>query len=827
MFGIALRGVKNNVGRYVATLVAIIVGVSFFAATGFLSDRVISALEGDADRQYGNVDVAVVAKEGDFAKSLTVPVADAEKFLQVDGVTGGAGVLTGPVSFLAKDGSTFGDGTTGRLWITDQKLNPLEVVKGTAPKGADQIAIDQGTADKRSLGIGDKVTVLSVGGQHDVEIVGITKFGNADSVDSGGTVSIPQATAFEWLRNGDKVYDSYYLRGSRPQADLVKEIAPLAPAGYKVQTGDAFLADQRDKAGAVGQFLKQGLQFFAALALFVGAFVIYNTFSVIVAQRQRELAVLSAIGATPKQIKRSLRYEGLLIGLVGSTLGVIVGAGLTFVLIAVLSAFGFSLPGSGIKINPNQVVFAILAGTLITLFSVVFPARRASKIEPIEALRDAAAETGTLSRKRGITSLVMVVLGLLLLFTGSSAPGIGFGAFILVVGAILAGPFLAVRGAHLMKPILSRFGLEGRLAIDNSARNPKRTATTANALLIGVFLVTFVTVAGVSLKDYVVAEIQKLQAADFLVNSTGGSIDPDLVQKLEAIPGVSQVTPYRLQAASIDGKPSLVSTTDGGDLVRVAKITAAQGSLANLGPGTIAMSDNGSAPKVGSTVKLTDLQGKSTELKVVAILDATINSGYLGNLLTPATFDEVFGQTAPTAAFIDAKSGTESDTKDAIDNAVAKRPDISVTEGNALGQIVGSIFDFMINAVNGLLVMSVIVALIGIVNTLSLSILERRRELGLLRVMGMLDKRVQRMVRLESTLIAALGTFTGVALGLAVGWGVVSAIGRLTDAGIGLSFPGLRILLVLVLGVVLGLAASYIPARRSTRLEVLEAIQAT
>jgi len=299
------------------------------------------------------------------------------------------------------------------------------------------------------------------------------------------------------------------------------------------------------------------------------------------------------------------------------------------------------------------------------------------------------------------------------------------------------------------------------------------------------------------------------------------------VQKLEAIPGVSQVTPYRLQAASIDDKPSLVSTTDGGDLVRVAKITAAQGSLANLGPGTIAMSDNGSAPKVGSTVKLTDLQGKSTELKVVAILDATINSGYLGNLLTPATFEEVFGQTAPTAAFIDAKSGTESDTKDAIDNAVAKRPDISVTEGNALGQIVGSIFDFMINAVNGLLVMSVIVALIGIVNTLSLSILERRRELGLLRVMGMLDKRVQRMVRLESTLIAALGTFTGVALGLAVGWGVVSAIGRLTDAGIGLSFPGLRILLVLVLGVVLGLAASYIPARRSTRLEVLEAIQAT
>ncbi|MFN8027492.1 MAG: FtsX-like permease family protein [Acidimicrobiia bacterium] len=829
MFGIALRGVKNNVGRYVATLVAIIVGVSFFAATGFLSARVIDSLEGDANRQYGNVDVAIVPKDEstDFAKALVIPVADAAKFRQVDGVTGGAGVLTGPVSFLDKDGSTFGDGTTGRLWITDEKLNPLEIVKGKAPTG-DEIAIDQGTADKRSLGVGDTVTVLSLDGQHPAKISGITKFGSADSVDSGGTVSIPQANAFQWLRNGEKVYESYYLRGDRPQAELVKEIAPLAPSGYRVQSGDAFLADQRDKAGEIGRFLKTGLQFFAALALFVGAFVIYNTFSVIVAQRQRELAVLSAIGATPKQIKRSLRYEGLLIGLVGSALGVVVGAGLTFVLMAVLSAFGFDLPGSGIKIQPSAVFSAVLAGTLITYFSVVFPARRASRIEPIEALRDAAAETGALSRSRGIWSLALVVIGLLGLFLGSSVVAIGGGALMLVIGAIIGGPFIAVRGAHLMKPVLGRLGLEGRLAVDNSARNPKRTATTANALLIGVFLVTFVTVAGISLKDFVVAEIQKLSAADYLVNSNGGSIDPDLVQRLQDIPGVERVTPYRLQAVTLNGKPSMISTEDGGDLAKVAKLEAAEGSLKDLGPGTIAVGNTGeNPPKVGSEVEVVDLEGNSTKLKVVAVLDASINAGYVGNLVTPETFNEIAGDTAPTAAFIDAKSGSESDTKDAIDNAVAKRPDITVTAGNALGEIIGGIFEFMINAVNGLLVMSVIVALIGIVNTLSLSILERRRELGLLRVMGMVDKKVQRMVRLESTLIAALGTVTGVVLGLAVGWGVVSAIGRLSDSGIPFSFPGLRVLLVLVLGVVLGLLASYIPARRSTRLEVLEAIQAT
>lgn len=421
-----------------------------------------------------------------------------------------------------------------------------------------------------------------------------------------------------------------------------------------------------------------------------------------------------------------------------------------------------------------------------------------------------------------------MVLGLLGLFLGSSVLPIAGGALMLVVGAIIGGPFIAVRGAHLMKPVLGRLGLEGRLAVDNSARNPKRTATTANALLIGVFLVTFVTVAGVSLKDYVVAEIQKLSAADFLVNSNGGSIDPDLVQRLEKIPGVEQVTPYRLQAVTIDGKPSMISTEDGGDLAKVAKLKAAKGSLADLGPGTIAIGDTGDTlPKIGSEVEVVDLQGNRNKLRVVAILDASINAGYVGNLVTPATFDEIAGKTAPTAAFIGAKSGTESDTKDATDNAVAKRPDISVTAGNSLGQIVSGIFEFLINAVNGLLVMSVIVALIGIVNTLSLSILERRRELGLLRAMGMVDKKVQRMVRLESTLIAALGTVTGVALGLAIGWGTVGAIGRLSDAGIGLSFPAFRVLLVLVLGVVLGLLAPYLPARRSTRLEVLEAIQAT
>jgi putative ABC transport system permease protein len=405
---------------------------------------------------------------------------------------------------------------------------------------------------------------------------------------------------------------------------------------------------------------------------------------------------------------------------------------------------------------------------------------------------------------------------------------VGIGALLLVVGVILAGPLIAIVGARILHPVAARFGLEGRLAVDNSARNPKRTATTANALLIGVFLVTFVTVAGTSLKDFVVAEIQKIQSADFVVASDGGSLDQELIENLKAVDGVEQVTPFRRESATIEGKASLISTADGGTLVDIAKLEADKGSLSDLGPGKIAVSNSsGTNYRVGSTVKVANAEGTSQDLEIVAILKFSIDQAQVGNLVAVPTFEELVGSTAPTVAFIDATSGAQSDTEDAINELVAKRPDITVTAGNALAEVIGSVFDFLINAVNGLLLMSVVVALIGIVNTLSLSILERRRELGLLRVVGMTDRRVQRMVRLESGLISALGTVTGVVLGLAIGWGLLVSIDRITDANISLGFPGLQLLLVLVLGVVLGLVASYLPARRSTRLEVLDAIQAT
>jgi putative ABC transport system permease protein len=844
MWKLAWRGVRFNVGRYVATLIAIMTGVAFFAATGFISDRVINALEGDARRQYANVDAAITVDDSpgsegsEFADQLRIGGDVVDEIRALPEVAGVAGDLTGKVAFLNADGGTFADGATGRLWIDDEELNPTELVDGSGPRRAGEIAIDQGIADDEDLTVGDEVTILTLAGRFPATITGITKFGNADSEDQDGTVSIAEASAFDWLNSGQVEYEDLFLRTDGSESDLVDAVrsAGLVPPGFVLQGGEAFLQDKIDEAGSFGRFLRTALWVFAGIALFVGGFVIYNTFSVIVAQRLRELAVLAAIGATPRQLKRSLRLEGLAIGLIGSVLGIIVGFGLAFALMALVGALGFDLPGSGIKIGGQTVVLGIFFGTLITFVSVMSPARRAARTEPIEALRQSAVEGASLTRRRIITASVMVGLGMIGMLSATSGAQLGLAAVVLFIGVIVAGPLIAVGGSKLFRPVLRGFGLEGRLAADNAGRNPQRTATTANALLIGVFLVTLVSVAGASVKDFAVSELDELAAADFYILSDGGTIDQGLIRDIEAVDGVTQVVPFRREVVSQStgsggstiSAPSALTTGDFDAIGEVANIKFEEGSFDDLGPGGVLVVSQGEdTPEVGSTVTFTNSEGGTADLEVVGAVKSTIDTAVTGGFVDEETFDDFVGDTAPTAGFIDAGSGEQSDVEDAIKDVTDLRPDVTLQAGSALSQLVGQIFDFMINAVNGLLLMSVIVALIGIVNTLSLSILERRRELGLLRVVGMVDKRVQRMVQIESVLISILGTVTGVALGVFTGLSLVVGINTISGAGIAISLPAFTLALILVLGVGLGFLAAFIPSRRSTRLDVLDAIQAT
>jgi len=849
VFKLALRGVRMNVGRYVATLVAIMTGVAFFTASGFLSDRVIASLEGATREQYAAVDAAITVDDdpnapgADFADDLRLSADVAQQIEALPEVDAVGGDLTGQVAFLGSDGRAVADDATGRAWIVDDELNPIDVIDGAPPQQSGEIAIDRGTADDEGFAVGDTVTLLSLSGQNDVVVVGITEFDDHDAEDQGGTVSLFETDAFAWLNGGRAEFEDLYIRGNVDESTLVDAVEPFAPDGFIVETGSDFVDRKVEESSSFGRILKIGLQVFAGIALFVGGFVIFNTFTVIVAQRLRELAVLAAIGATPKQIKRSLRYEGLAVGVIGSALGVLMGLALAFALMGVLSLAGVGLPGSGIKISSSVVIQGLVAGTVITFLSVMRPARKAAKTEPIEALRESAVEGATLTRRRIIWTAILLGWGGFNLLYGSTGANIGLGALQFFIGMIAAGPIIALGGSKLFRPIASRLGLEGRLAADNIGRNPQRTATTSNALLIGVFLVTLVTVAGTSLKDFAVSQIDELAASDFYLISDGGTIDAQLTADLNAVDGVERVVPFRNETVAIEddgtgsddgggtsiSAPAALSTGDFSQIQQVANLDIKQGSLDALAPGTVIVIDQGEedTPAVGSTVTYSRNDGSTFDLQVVGVMDTSIDATLLGGLVATETFDEVFGPSEPNEAFIDATDGEQTEVADRIEDVTDLRPDLILQRGSELADLVGGIFDFLINAVNGLLLMSVVVAMIGIVNTMSLSIIERRRELGLLRVIGMVDRRVRRMVRIESVLISTIGTLSGIFIGVFTGLSLVYGINRLSDATIDLNLAVWQLVLILVLGIVLGYLAALIPASRSTKAEVLDAIQVT
>lgn len=835
MWKLVTSSVRHNLSRYLATLLAIVAGVGFFTAVSVVSDGVSSSLDGNVDDQFGAVSVAVVPEETESEltsavqlDAATVPRATADELLALPNVEAGAGVVTAPVSFADSSGAAFATSATGRMWIEDGDLNPLSVAEGTAPAVSGEIAVDIATAEDEGITVGDEMNVLTGSGAHPVTVVGLTEFGDSDAIDGGGTVSVNSDDAFDFLTGGEAEYSQFYLRGSDSDSDLAQASAAVLPDGLQAQTGEEFRADQREAAGSFVTTLQRGLQAFAVLAMLVGGFVIYNTFSVIVAQRLRELAVLAAIGATPRQLKRTLRLEGVVLGVLGSLLGVVAGYGLAVLLQAVVALTGNELPG-GLTFSVVNVVAGVVLGTVITVLSVLSPARRAGRAEPIAAMREAAVESARLGFVRATIALLLVAAGVAGMLLGSGLAAVGLGAVALAAGVFVGAPYLARFGAKLSRPLLHRFGIEGRLAADSAARNPKRTATTANALLIGVFLVTLVTVSGASLRDFIVEQVNDAQAADFVASSEGGTIGGEFVEAIEGIEHVDSVEAFSRGPVLVDGKTATLSAGNVERLAEVGSVDVREGSLADLDDSSVAVTELGTtaAPSVGDTVTVATAAGESADLTVVAVLEPGQDTAQLGHLVTAGTFEQLGLDSTPVAAFIALGPDPIDDTREAVIDAAELRPDIVLIEGNMIGQLLGTIMDFLIQAVTGLLLMSVVIALIGIVNTMSLSIIERRRELGLLRMIGMTDRRVRRMVRLESVLISLLGTISGVLLGLAVSLLAVLAINRGGEADLDLALPVLPLIAIVGVGFLLGVVAALLPARRSTRLDVLDAVSAT
>ncbi len=648
------------------------------------------------------------------------------------------------------------------------------------------------------------------------------------------------------------------------------------PTNVDVLSGADFRRVQTADTQDFVNFLRPVLLGFAFLALFVAGFVIYNTFTVVVTQRTQELALVRSIGGTPGQVRRSLFGEGIVLGALASLVGLVVGILLSLVVQWVLDRFDVPIPSTGLAVTPWIVFITIAAGTVITAVGVMVPALRAGRTRPVEAMRTAAVDRSGTSVVRMWIGGVLLVLGIVMVMINrvgsANAWLLGFGSLFLFLGVVIGGPLLARLFGRLLKVPL-RSTLTGRLAADNMARNPKRTATTANALVIGLFLVTVVTVSGTAFRDWAMDELAKFTASDFIVVGVT-PVPDDVVSDISRIDGVRDVAPVRsAEVTDASGVTAQLSGADIDELVSTTGLEARTGSLDDVaaGKGAATVSTEGlsgssdpsdsattSAPStsapgstgsptttqaptttqdgptldigdsasstahVGDVYRLIDPEGEEIDVPVSAVLDFNLDTLFLATLVNEDLFEQIAGDQPVGQVFIRTDQDNVDQVGNDLDNLLEDYTGLRALPGNFIGQIFGTVIDFLIAAVNGLLGLSVLIALVGIVNTMNLSIHERRRELGMVRALGMTRQQVRSMVRVEAFMIGMLGTVIGVGTGVFLGW-VVSA--SITEGGVTLAWG--RVGLIFAAGVVISVLASLLPARRAVRLEMLEAMAAT
>jgi len=872
---LALSNLRANWSRFLATAAAVVVGVAFLAAGLMLTDAVRVSLLGSVEQQYANVDLAVTsagefADLGDAGSSVTALGPDSLALVRgVPGVAAAAPVTTAEVRVLKPDGEAVSLRTKGRPWIADKVLNPLTLDSGRAPTAGGDVVLDRSTAEAAGLRTGSNVVLETPLGERSAKVVGISSFGRSAAVDPGGTVSFSENEAALVLGGGRVSWSQILVRTSGDRAAVEQSLEQALPPLAKVVTGEGVVRREQRVLNTFVDVLRPILTGFAFLSLFVCAFVIFNTFSVVVTQRFRELALVRAVGGTPAQVRRSLMAEGLLVGLIASAVGLVAGAALSVGLQALLSAFDVPLPGAGVKVTTGTVVMGLVVGTLVTVVSVAVPAFRAGRTKPVEAMRSSAFDRSGTSKVRFVLggAALAAAVGVLLGAKAGALPKVllGGGTLFMFTALVVGGPLLARVFSKVLSFPMRAFGLTGRLAADNCARNPKRTATTANALVIGLFLVTLVTVSGTAVKTWAVGRLNTLSGSDYIVSS-GSGIPDDVVDRIGTTKGVEGAAAVRSVVLRPEGgSPFIVSTTDFDQLAETSGVKVATGSLdpvangdgvaiidqqellKNLlgdaagqdvaGTGSDPASDpssdpsasinlggaDGSGTKVGDQIEVPALDGSPIVLTVAATLKAKLDALTLGNLVGPSTFARVAGDQPVRFVFVRTDPAQTEQVGLRLEQLTRSYTTIDVQPGNFVGQFVGQVLDFLINAVNALLAMSLLVALIGIVNTMTLSIIERRQELGMVRALGMTRGQVGSMVALESVLLGTLGTLIGVGTGLFLGWVLVGSLGQ----GISLNVDWGRIGLIALAGVAVGGLASLLPTRRATRVKVLEAMQPT
>ncbi|MGH2680920.1 MAG: ABC transporter permease [Actinomycetota bacterium] len=847
MWRAALKSLLARKLRLALTALAIVLGVGFVAGTLVLTDTALSAFDDLFGDIFAKTDVVVQGKSafqeapggpggGGAQERDPIPEAVLDDILALPQVEVAEGSVSGFAQVIDPEtGEVIQGGgapTIGASW--DEHVSPFQIRDGQAPDAPDEVALDASTATEAGVAVGDDVQVVTGAGSDTYAVSGIVGLERSDSI-GGATVTSFELETAQQLFDREGFFDQIFVVATEgaSSAAVAREVQAVLPDGVEAITATDAADEQADQIRQGLAFLETALLVFAFVALFVGAFVIFNTFNIVVTQRTRELGLLRALGASRRQVFGAVLLESAVVGLIGSVLGLLAGIGLALALKAILAGIGLELPPTGMRIETATIVISLVLGTLVTVVASTFPARRASRVAPIEALREGSVAPSSSLRRRAIVGSVLAAIGVGALASGlfgdvpNTAAVVGTGAMFTFLGVAVLSPFVArPLAAAIGTPARALAGMTGKLGRENAMRNPRRTASTSAALMIGLGLVVFVSVFMASLKTSAAAILDEVLRADFILNSAQFQpFSPQVARSLDETAEFDAVAPLRQGQARLDGATIFVAGMDGATLQDVTDLPIQAGSIESLAdPETILVYRGVSRLKslqVGDQIDVTFARSGERTLTIGGIYtDNRLLGDYTISL---DEYERSFGEQLDLMVFLTRAEGvTVEEARSALDAVVGDFPNVEVNDQAEFKEQQNEAIDQVFGIVLVLLVLSVIISAFGIANTLGLSIYERVRELGLLRAIGMKRAQLGWMIVIEAVIVSLLGALLGIGIGIVFGWAMQQA---LADLGVShLTIPAGMLVGFAVVAAVLGLLASIGPAIRASRIEVLQAI---
>jgi putative ABC transport system permease protein len=847
---VAFRGLFARKLRLALTTLAVVLGTTLIAGTYVFTDSINSAFDTIFEVSNKNVDASVtphktIDTSDNGGTQPTIPASVLEKVRTSPKVAEAQGSVFDTGTILGKNGKRISSGGAPNFIGSASELLRFQAAtykEGRAPRTADEATIDAATAKKQHWKLGDKVCAVAVAERKCYTLVGTTQIAGLSSFGGAAVLDLILPEAQRLLGKGDS-FDQIQV-ASKPGVSaeqLKNELRQTLPASVDVRTGSEQAAkDSKDIRDNLG-FLKTFLLAFAFIALFVGAFLIFNTFSITVAQRMREFALLRTLGASRRQVWRAVVNEGLLLGTVGGALGFVIGIGTAALLRQLFIAFGADLPSKGNVIEARTVIVTILVGVVVSLVASLSPAIRAMRVPPVEALREGAVPiTRARGRRMAIFAGVVLAVGVALMcigLFGSVKPAsaaislMGGGAALTFLAVALLSPRLVPPLANAIgRPIERLTGITGQLARENSMRQPGRTAVTAAALMIGVALVSFASIFAAGAKATINDAIDTNLKSAFVVQNTDGfsPFSQEVLKTVDGVDGVNSVSAVRFSEAKVRGVGGnqSVSSIDPQTFLGLYKLEMKQGgdaAVRALGDGQVLVAksfadDNDT--KVGETLQVTTPNGNRLPLRVTGIQND--KGGLLGKLtITNSVAASQFGETKDAFGLVGLDPGANAPAvKQQIANVLEQRfPESEVLTNKEFKDDIAGQVNQLLGLIYALLALAIIVSLFGIVNTLVLSISERTRELGMLRAIGTSRKQVKRVVRWEAVITALIGAVLGVVMGVVLAVLFTQPLDNFT-----LSIPVPSLIIVLILAGVAGVGAAVLPARRASKLDVLDAL---